>query len=345
MPPSSSRTWPLTLRVILVSAAVSLAGGVLAAALTIGSFSDYATALGELVSPLRLSSPRSAEETEAPFDRLRDKALSATALLSFSAPGTDGVDPANADGRGVVLTSDGWVATAFVRAPVRSVLIGRRAYAVERTAADPATGILFLKTDARNLPAATFGDPYAARPGQILYVADGESSMRRTSLVSSRRSASATADRFSRRLSLAGYVGDDGAGVFDGQGNLLALSAADGIVPLDLVLSAFRALVKEGTVSRASFGASFLDLSVASGVPASRTNGRESGVLVTAVGKGFSADAAGLRVNDIITSVDGRALDAFYSLDDAVGSAAPGQELALSVDRGGSAVDLRVRLR
>lgn len=342
---ASSRTWPLTLRVIIVSTAVSLAGGVLAAAVTVGSFSDYATALGELVSPLRLSTPRPSEETDASYERMRDKALSVTVRLSPVVPGTDGIDPASADMTGVLLTSDGWIASTFVRAPVKSVLVGRRAYAVERTVADPETGILFLKTDARNLSAATFGRPYDVRPGQLAYVAEGEGSLFRTSLVSSVRAASVSADRPLRRFSLANYVGDRGAGVFDAQGNLIALSGTEGVVPLDLALSAFRTLIKEGAIDRPTLGLSFLDLSVASAVPATRTNGRESGVLITAVGKGTAAESAGVRIGDVVTAVDGRALDSFFSLDDAVGSAVVGQELVLSLERAGLPTDLRVRLR
>jgi serine protease Do len=342
---ASSRTWPLTIRVILVSTAVSLAGGVLAAAVTVGSFSDYATALGELVSPLRISTPRSSEESEASFERLRDKALSTMALLSFTVPGSDGIDPADTAGAGVVLTSDGWIATSFVRAPVKAVLVGRRSYAVERTASDPGTGILFLKTDARNLPAATFGNPYAMRPGQAVYLAEGETALRRTSVISFTRAAAMSSDRPARRFVLEGYVGDNGAGAFDAQGNLFALSGSEGVVPLDVVLSAFRALVKDGTVDHATLGASFLDLSVAVAVPTARTNGRESGVLITFVGKGTAAEAGGLRVGDIVTAADGHALDEFFSLDDVVGAAAVGQELALSVERAGSTTDLRVRLR
>lgn len=342
---ASSRTWPLTLRVILVSTAVSLAGGVLAAAVTVGSFSDYATALGELVSPLRLSTPRPSEEADVSYDRLRDKALTSTVHLFSTTPGTDGLDPADAAATGVSLTSDGWVATAFVRAPVKAVLVGRRAYVVERTAADPTTGILFLKTDARNIPAVTFGNPYALRPGQTVYVAEAEGALRRTSLISSARAAAVSADRPTRRFSLEGYVGDRGAGVFDAQGNLLALSGAEGVVPLDLALSAFRALVKEGVIDRPTLGVSFLDLSVAAAVPVTRTNGRTSGALMTFVGKGTAAESAGVRVGDIVTAADNRALDAFFSLDDAVGSAAVDQELVLSVERAGVSTDLRVRLR
>lgn len=342
---ASSRTWPLTLRVILVSTAISLAGGVLAAAVTVGSFSDYATALGELVSPLRLSTPRPLEETDTSYERLRDKALTSTVHLFSVVPGVNGLDPADADVTGVSLTSDGWVATAFVRAPVKAVLVGRRAYMVERTAVDPVTGILFLKTDARNVPAVTFGDPYALRPGQTVYVAEAEGALRRTSLVSSARAASVSADRPLRRFSLEGYVGDRGAGVFDSQGNLLGLAGTEGIVPLDLTLSVFRALVKEGVIDRPTLGVSFLDLSVAAGVPATRTNGRESGVLVTVVGKGTAAESAGIRVGDIVTAADNRALDRFFSLDDVVGSAMIDQELVLSVEREGVSMDLRVRLR
>lgn len=340
-----SRPWPFTLRVTLISLAVSLAGGVLAAALTVGSLSEYASALGELVSPLRLTAPRPADEADVPFARLQDKALSATARLSFAVPGADGIDPAAADGRGVVLTSDGWIVTAFVRAPVKAVLVGRRVYTVERSVVDAATGMLFLKTTARNLPAVTFGDSTAVRPGQTLYVAQGDAAVQRTSFVASLRSAAASADRPARRFSLLEYVGSDGAGIFDAQGNLLAVSGADGVVPLHLVLSAFRSVVKEGTVVRAFLGASFLDLSVAAGVPSVRTNGREAGALLVSVGKGMAAEAAGLRVGDIVTAVDGRALGAFYGLDDAVGSAVPDQELSLSVDREGTATDLRARLR
>jgi S1-C subfamily serine protease len=67
------------------------------------------------------------------------------------------------------------------------------------------------------------------------------------------------------------------------------------------------------------------------------------GVVVTQVGPGTPASKAGLRGGDVITKVDGKAITNPDELREAVRAARPGQDLTLSVARGGKSQEVKVR--
>jgi S1-C subfamily serine protease len=67
------------------------------------------------------------------------------------------------------------------------------------------------------------------------------------------------------------------------------------------------------------------------------------GVVVTEVGPGTPASKAGIRRGDVITKVDGKAISNPDELRDAMHAVRPGQEVTLSVARGGKSQEMKVR--
>jgi S1-C subfamily serine protease len=71
----------------------------------------------------------------------------------------------------------------------------------------------------------------------------------------------------------------------------------------------------------------------------------QSGVLVGDIVAGGPADEAGLQPGDVITAVDGKALDSMDALAATVSSHVPGDALTLTVTRGGQSGQLTVELQ
>jgi membrane-associated protease RseP (regulator of RpoE activity) len=69
-----------------------------------------------------------------------------------------------------------------------------------------------------------------------------------------------------------------------------------------------------------------------------------SGVLVEVVDPGTPADEAGLESGDIVTAVDGEAVDGPAALVDVIGEKAPGDAITLTVERDGDALELETTL-
>ncbi len=70
---------------------------------------------------------------------------------------------------------------------------------------------------------------------------------------------------------------------------------------------------------------------------------RTAGVVVDSVLRGSPAEVAGFRPGDVVFGVNGRQATATYVLQEAVSSVGPGVALALTLDRGGTVLDLRVK--
>ncbi len=69
-----------------------------------------------------------------------------------------------------------------------------------------------------------------------------------------------------------------------------------------------------------------------------------NGVLITAVTKGSAADKAGLKVGDVVTAVDGAAVNQEHPLFDRLYAFAPGDQVKLEVQRGTQKLELNATL-
>lgn len=343
-------TWPLTLRTIVVSAVVGLGSGVLATALTAAYLSDYATQLGELTAPLRLSEVRPRLPVPATVSsELRETIfpLSVQFYLSSTPTTEDMFNAARADRQGVVLTSDGWLATLApaVGKPVPAfAVIGRRAYAVQTTVMDPFSGTLFLKIAAAHLAAAPFGSGFAFAPGDEAFAVDTRESVRAVRVVRVSRKALQSSEHPSRQIDTDVHpaVFSTGAPVFTADHSWIGFLAADGsLVPIEQILPGFRSLLKDGRVTRAALGLTYLDWSQIVAAPGTEP---ATGLLVTSVGKGSVAARAGLRSGDVITALADRTFGAGYALDEALVDYTSGQSILFTIVRQGQVQQVKVVL-
>ena len=72
--------------------------------------------------------------------------------------------------------------------------------------------------------------------------------------------------------------------------------------------------------------------------------GTDEGARITRVTRGTPADAAGVLPGDLLVKVNGAAVTEALRLDDTVGEKRPGEEMVLTVRRGGQDVDIKVTL-
>lgn len=108
-------------------------------------------------------------------------------------------------------------------------------------------------------------------------------------------------------------------------------------IPVDLATSEAEEIIRTGRVVHAYLG---LDAE-----PLSAGEGRSSeGLLVTAVDTGGPAQAAGLRVGDVITAIDGKAAKATDQLVALSLTKRPGSSIELSYRRAGRTSSVRITL-
>ena len=331
-------SWPLTARIIVLSLVLGLGGGILGAALTTSSLADYAAQLGERSMrineyPLGMSSALLTKLREALFP----------ASVQFFAAKADVTDAAQADRQGVVLTSDGWL--AFVpeggRAPAFAV-IGRRAYVVKRSVADPLSGVLFVKVDAKNVSAIGFGSAFSLAAGDTVFALVGRETLRAGEVIGVHYPLQMSADRLGRRIMLVASLG--APIVSSSSGDLLGFAGPDALIPTEAFLPAFRALLKEGKIIRPSIGFSYTDRARSILLPSDLASAPESGMRVVSVLRGGAAEAAGLKTGDTVFMVDGDVLDALHTFDQHMLAATPGQTMVLTVERAGIRRDLNIKL-
>jgi len=337
-----SPTWQFTLRTIVLSILLGFGAGVLGTALTSGYLSDYALALGDFSSPVRLSEelPRSLPSTYA--DAVRDVTESVLpGVASFYPSGSY----ARAFASGAVLTSDGWlvtVASPSFSLAAANVVVGGKTYAVERTVSDATVGAVFVKVSASNLPVFAFGSGFDLNPGDQVFAVPSSASLFVETVAESRWGTGALSSDVPARRA---YVADALLGEFVGtpvvnaRGELVGIVTGGGsgfttVLPSDGMLSAFNSVLREGKAVRPSLGIVVVDLSRNLGLAEEETLGLAQGALLSgaaAVRKGSAAAEAGLASGDVILSVDGTPVDAHRSLDELVVTHAPGDTLTLRV--------------
>jgi serine protease Do len=111
-------------------------------------------------------------------------------------------------------------------------------------------------------------------------------------------------------------------------------------LPVNMVARAYNDIIRTGRVTRGSIGVS-LDRSVEPEVTL-KALGVEHGAIVESITKGGPADKGGLRAGDIIVAVNGTAVKDGDDLISHVADTAVGGTAALSVDRDGKPVTVKV---
>lgn len=349
-------SWNLTIRVLFLAFIVGAAAGVLGTALTNNYLAEYTFELGELTEPLRLSEerPRTFPQSYAEsVEEVTKSFLPGTVDIFVKEFGSVTIyEPEEAIARGVVLTSDGWLAAVLPRSYTPSQLslvIGDRAYAINQIVRDSATNVSFLQIEAENLPVVAFGRTDGALPGDQIFTSPQRKSLASAAIVRMDRVGESirSSDLPSRRLVIDRNESPLGVPATNLAGELIGLMETEAqMIPIELILPSFTSLLREGEILRPTLGVNMIHLSDAAGLSEELRREHAHGALIFGqVPFGSAAAIAGVKSGDIILSVDGQPINDMRSLDDYMLDYASGDAIALTIDRAGETLDLTVTLQ
>jgi Do/DeqQ family serine protease len=269
-------------------------------------------------------------------------------------------------GSGVIVSSDGFILTNnHVVADADELTVvtsdGRK-FTGKVVGADPKTDIAVVKIEATGLPAATFADSEKLRVGDVVFAVGDPLGVGETvtmGIVSAKnRNVQILQDVDGYedfiQTDAAINMGNSGGALVDAKGRFVGINSAIvspsrgniGIgfaVPVNMAASIMKSLIETGTVTRGylGVGAEAVTPELAETVHLPKDS---KGVIVNDLTAEGPAERAGLKLGDVILSVNSRAIESQDDLRLTISEMAPGTPAILEVSRDGKAMTIKVVL-
>ncbi len=271
-------------------------------------------------------------------------------------------------GSGFIVNSNGYIVTnnhVVENAAQLQVILrdGTKTYDARVVGTSPEDDVAVLKIDAQNLPTLTFGDSSQLKVGQLA-IAIGSplgqqnsvtkgviSALHRSLEVPDPANAGQT-ERILNAIQTDASInpGNSGGPLLNSAGEVIGVNfaleqaqagpglgfALDGNAAHDIATQ----LIQTGHVNRPFLGVSYEQLDQT----AAAANGLTVGALVTDVQAGSPAARAGIKAKDVITRVNDQAIDPSHPLKDVLRQFRPGDQVTLTIDRGGKSQTIKVTL-
>jgi len=270
--------------------------------------------------------------------------------------------PNDSTGSGIVFDERGYIVTcSHVVESAETVFVhlndGRRVEA-SKILVDPLTDIAVIQlSEAVNLPVVPMGDSDRLRAGNWVISVGNPYSLgisMSAGIVSATRRHLPDASRARLiQCDAATNPGNSGGALIDLDGMVVGISEGgygvnegfQGIgfaIPINDVRRIANQLIENGTIDRAYLGCSTQD--VASDVCNYLGPSIKSGLIVTDIVPMTAAQKSGIQVGDVITHVAERPIEGGFRLTDAMETLSPGDELILTVFRGGESSVMKITL-
>ena len=230
-----------------------------------------------------------------------------------------------------------------------------RQFAAQLLGSDAGTDIALLKIEATDLQALEFADSDNAQVGDFVVAIGNPFGIGQTvtaGIISALGRAGLDNDKYEDfiQTDAAINVGNSGGALVDMAGRVVGINAAiissngggsDGIgfaVPSNMVSSVLEHLERDGVVRRGLLGVQISDNSrqLAQALDLASSHG----ALVTRVLPNSAAEAAGIRIYDVITEIDGKPVANGRNLRNLVGLVRLGEVVELKVLRAGAELSL-----
>jgi serine protease Do len=308
-----------------------------------------------LPAVVNLSSTRIARTTSMqgdPFDFFRG-------FPNFSNPQKP--QRQRAEGSGVIVSADGYILTnnhvVDGATEVTAFLSDKRELKARVIGTDAQSDIALLKVDASSLPFMKLGSSANVEVGDIALAVGNPFGIGQTvtmGIVSAVGRGGLGIEDYEDFIQTDAAInpGNSGGALVDVKGELIGINTAilsesggyQGVgfaVPIDMARTIMTQLKDRGSVTRAYLGLQFQELTseLAEAVGVKTTRG----ALITDVVPGGPAEAAGLRKDDVVVSINGKDVDG-RSLRLMVSSMTPGSKVELGVMRDNSKRSISVNL-
>lgn len=265
-------------------------------------------------------------------------------------------------GSGVVVNHDGYVLTNYhvVQAAdaIEVALADGRKDTAKVVGADPDTDLAVLKlATLRNLPAATLAPDRGLRVGDVVLAIGNPFGVGQTTtqgIVSALGRNGLGLNTYENFIQTDAAInpGNSGGALVDAQGNLVGINTAIysesggsmGIgfaTPIDIARKVMDEIVKTGGVKRGWLGVEPQDLTPEL-ARAFQMERDARGVIIAGVLRDGPAAKGGLRVGDIVQTVNGKPMMDTSGLLAAIAQLTPGQRATLGVLRGGKVAEVTV---
>ncbi|AOB29500.1 2-alkenal reductase [Bordetella sp. H567] len=230
----------------------------------------------------------------------------------------------------------------------------------EVVGADPETDLAVLKLPEHigAVPVATLGSDGALKVGDIVLAIGNPFGVGQTTtqgIVSALGRSSLGLNTYENFIQTDAAInpGNSGGALIDQRGNVVGINTAIysqsggslGIgfaVPIDTARSVMDEIIRTGYVRRGWLGVEPQDLTP--DLARAFKLGNQRGVIIAGVMRDGPAGRGGLRVGDIVLSIDGNDVRNTSSMLAMIALLPPGQEVALSVLRGGRPMELKVKI-
>ena len=266
-------------------------------------------------------------------------------------------------GSGVIVSQDGYILTNHHvidgADQIKVDLNDNRSLEAQVVGSDPPSDLAVLKLNASNLPVLTLGDSDHARIGDVVLAIGNPLGVGQTvtmGIISAKgRQTGLSTGSFEDFLQTDAPInqGNSGGALVSTNSELVGinsqiLSPSGGsiglgfAIPSNMARTVMDQLIHTGKVRRGQLGIIVLKIPSEEASKLGATQG--PGVVVYQVQPRSAADRAGLRQGDIITALNGTAVNDPNTFRNTIAAIAPGTEVTLTVKRGGTERQVRATL-
>ncbi len=263
-------------------------------------------------------------------------------------------------GSGVIVSPQGYILTnqhvIESADEIEVALADGRQVSAKLVGSDPETDLAVLKIDLKDVPVITFGKAEFARVGDIVLAIGNPFGVGQTvtmGIVSALGRNHLGINTFENFIQTDAAInpGNSGGALIDSSGNLLGINTAIysrsggslGIgfaIPVSTARQVMDQIISSGSVTRGYIGVEPQDitqeLAEAFKLP------RREGAIIAGVMKGGPADKAGIKVGDILVSVQGQNVKDTTDMLNSIAQLQPNSKGLMGIIRDGKAMDVNV---
>lgn len=276
--------------------------------------------------------------------------------------------PRGGSGSGVILTSDGYIATnnhvIEGASKIEVTLNDRRTYIAELVGSDPTTDLALLKIEDKDLPFLPVGNSDSLKVGQWVIAVGNPMNLNSTvtaGIVSAKGRSINILRSQDNKYAIENFIqtdaainpGNSGGALVNPYGELIGINTAIAsqnggfigygfAIPINLAKKVLDDLKKFGTVQRGLLGVSIQDIDAEF---AEKENIKTlEGVYVQDVMPNSAAEKGGITKGDVILSINAKKVKSSSELQEEVGRYRPGDKIKIGIERNKKNLDITVVL-